>query len=344
MMFMPCLLGLSLLHLEDLSAILAMRLGPFPPLRALLVLALGFIAAPLVIAGNLAIHIATRRAYPGLKMTAFAIVTIRAEMHQMGVREDPLSKRLLCAIPWVSPAARWAAYCHLYLAPLWQWRTYPLSGSRLSQPSWRDVVSLRTMLIDDTLAASDAPQLVILGAGFDSRALMPSSKAASKWKRRFEVDFPPTQAAKRAAVEAADLDASATTFVPCDFEHESWLEKLVQAGFDKSQRAVFVWEGVTYYLEPAAVDATVALIKQCAPGSTVVFDFFTQELVEGRLIPLVASVLRRYGEPLKFGLGSEADERSAQTWANVHGLKLRECLKGGKKGARWGGVLSADVQ
>jgi len=172
----------------------------------------------------------------------------------MGVREDPLSKRLLCAIPWVSPAARWAAYCHLYLAPLWQWRTYPLSGSRLSQPSWRDVVSLRTMLIDDTLAASDAPQLVILGAGFDSRALMPSSKAASKWKRRFEVDFPPTQAAKRAAVEAADLDASATTFVPCDFEHESWLEKLVQAGFDKSQRAVFVWEGAR--LSPSAPNCT----------------------------------------------------------------------------------------
>jgi hypothetical protein len=52
----------------------------------------------------------------------------------------------------------------------------------------------------------------------------------------------------------------------------------------------------------------------------------------------------RYGEPLKFGLGSAADERSAQTWAEAHGLELRECLKGGKKGARWGGVLSADVQ
>jgi len=62
------------------------------------------------------------------------------------------------------------------------------------------------------------------------------------------------------------------------------------------------------------------------------------------MIIICISDIQRYGEPLKFGLGSEADERSAQTWANVHGLKLRECLKGGKKGARWGGVLSADVQ
>jgi hypothetical protein len=92
------------------------------------------------------------------------------------------------------------------------------------------------------------------------------------------------------------------------------------------------------------VDDTVALIAtQCAPGSTLVLDYFTDGLVSGKLCAPVAAVLRRAGEPLLCPIGRADDEDAADKWASAHGLKLRTCLRGGEKGKRWGGVLAADV-
>jgi O-methyltransferase involved in polyketide biosynthesis len=41
------------------------------------------------------------------------------------------------------------------------------------------------------------------------------------------------------------------TFVPADFQTEDWLARLVAAGFDRAARTVFLWEGVTMYLDRA---------------------------------------------------------------------------------------------
>ena len=46
------------------------------------------------------------------------------------------------------------------------------------------------------------------------------------------------------------------------------------AGFDARRPALFVWEGVTYYLPPQAVEQTLAFIRQHAPaGSVLCFDY-----------------------------------------------------------------------
>jgi hypothetical protein len=134
-------------------------------------------------------------------------------------------------------------------------------------------VSLRTMLIDQTIAALSPTQLVILGSGMDTRALAPNCPA----QRRFEVDYGPTQVAKQEMVRAAGVVDERVVFVPVDFNSgESWLAALEAKGFDKQAKTVFVWEGVSYYLEPKGVDATLALVRECAPGSVIVFDYFTK--------------------------------------------------------------------
>ncbi|KAG8468220.1 hypothetical protein KFE25_013303 [Diacronema lutheri] len=310
--------------------------------RVALGLVLVALSLPVTLCGQIALYFATRRAFPGLKNTAFKIVAVRAELSRMGLRADPLSEALLRSLPWASPLVCRAAFGYLQLISAFgiRWHKYPLAGADLHNVPWRDVVALRTQLIDATLRESDATQLVILGAGFDTRALLPLSSMA----RRFEVDFPPTQAAKRAAVAAAGIDQDgAVTFVAVDFNKDSWLDKLVEAGFDPKQKAVFVWEGVTYYLTPEAVSSTVRLIAQCCSGTTVVLDYFTQELVRAELFPFISRALRAAGEPLLFGLGEAADDDAQRAWTEEHGLELKKHLPGGSKGARWGGVLSATV-
>src|SRR5581483_9247190 len=60
-----------------------------------------------------------------------------------------------------------------------------------------------------------------------------------------------------------------------DFEKDDLLARLVAAGFDREAATFFLWEGVTYYLEPATVLATFATIARgCGPGTRLGFDFW----------------------------------------------------------------------
>ena len=87
--------------------------------------------------------------------------------------------------------------------------------------------------------AAWAAQLVILGAGFDSRCY----RLAQRPKRCFELDVPTTQAEKREALTAAGVNSSHVRFVPVDFVKEDWFVKLMAAGFDATLPTLFLWEG-----------------------------------------------------------------------------------------------------
>lgn len=199
---------------------------------------------------------------------------MRAELCRMGLRDDPLSEKLLRALPWVPHFARRCAFAYFGLISRFNmvWHHYPITDGDLNKIRWRDVVSLRTQLIDETIRESDAAQLVILGAGFDTRALQPLSTVAS----RFEIDFPPTQEAKVAAVAAAGIDASNTIFVGVDFNKgESWLDKLKEAGFDPKKKTVFVWEGKRlsplplFYLGLSVWNGVEVMADSCCPLTSI---------------------------------------------------------------------------
>jgi len=97
------------------------------------------------------------------------------------------------------------------------------------------------------------PQIVLLGAGYDSRPYR--FKDLSKDTRIFELDARPTQLRKKEMLEQAGIPLPAhLVFVPIDFNRENLKDVLAAAGFSRDQRALFVWEGVTYYLPAKVVD------------------------------------------------------------------------------------------
>jgi methyltransferase (TIGR00027 family) len=122
----------------------------------------------------------------------------------------------------------------------------------------------RTKLIDDLLAEVEPEQVLLLGAGYDSRAHripgMPTT---------YEVDHPATQRAKRRHV----TDRPHIHYVAVDFNEENLAQALEKASFPKRRTAV-IWEGVTNYLTEQAVDATLRdLTKTTAKGSTVILTY-----------------------------------------------------------------------
>jgi methyltransferase (TIGR00027 family) len=168
-------------------------------------------------------------------------------------------------------------------------------------------MAVRTAFLDDVVRRANADgidQVVILGAGYDTRA----ARLANGRTRFFEVDRAETQDDKLARVaQLARYPLEAATYVSCDFEREDFLDRLMLHGFDAALPAVIVWEGVVYYLTEAAVRGTLARIASgCHRETRLFFDYVSKRFVEGELKdPLDAEARDRVaqmGEPLRFGI------------------------------------------
>jgi len=177
-------------------------------------------------------------------------------------------------------------------------------------------VNARTKHIDKLLleaAGGGLEQVVVLGAGFDSRAYrfqqrMPKVKF-------YEMDLPAMIARKQATVQKIfGKSPGNVTFVAIDFNTQSIDGALKANGYNPKGKTFVIWEGVTYYITAQAVDNTLRFISsQSAPGSAVVFDYMPESAVKGdyKKYPAVRRTAFRValaGEPLLSGLpeGGEA--------------------------------------
>jgi methyltransferase (TIGR00027 family) len=148
----------------------------------------------------------------------------------------------------------------------------------------------RCRYIDDYLQEclkSGVAQIVILGAGLDSRAYR--KEIYQGISKIFEVDHPATQAGKIERVKKVFGEIpSHVTYIPIDFTNET-LEKIINYGFDRSLKTLFIWEGVTPYLNIESIDITLAWIHtNSACDSAIIFDY--QEM-SGRLANIRRDIL-----------------------------------------------------
>jgi O-methyltransferase involved in polyketide biosynthesis len=169
----------------------------------------------------------------------------------------------------------------------------------------------RTTFIDEALQAAlrrGTSQVVILGAGYDTRALRtPSIETAVVYVR----------------------------FVGLDFDREDLGERLRSAGLRFDCPSFVIWEGVTQYLPEEAVDATLRTLATLDRGSEVVFTYVDRALIEGtRSFPggrRLLFAVRRMGEPFRFGLAPT----EVAAFLRERGFELLEDLGGDDLSARY---------
>ncbi len=166
----------------------------------------------------------------------------------------------------------------------------------------------RTRLIDEWIeqASATVDQVVLLGAGFDTRAWRLDALASA---RIFEVDHPDTAAVKQQRLRAAGVDLARATFVTVDFEKDDFVAPLRAAGFDPSRPAIVVWEGVSQYLKADVVSDVIAWAGRLAPGSRFIFTYVHEGVLNGSRAfagadEAIANV-NASGEPWKSGLAPE---------------------------------------
>lgn len=117
------------------------------------------------------------------------------------------------------------------------------------------------------------PQIVILGAGYDSRAYRFTE--LNRDTKIFELDIAPTQNRKKACLKKAQIDISPEViYVPIDFNKELLRDVLERAGCREQEKTLFIWEGVSYYLDAKSVDATLNFVSHTScPESIIAFDY-----------------------------------------------------------------------
>ena len=166
----------------------------------------------------------------------------------------------------------------------------------------------RTRFIDDALRdalAKGIDQVVILGAGFDTRPYRIRGLDAISV---FEVDHPATQALKQDRLKRM-LGALPphVTFVPVDFNRQQLDEEMAAAGFRTGARTFLIWEGVTQYITAEAADATLRYVSHAAStGSEIIFTYIHRGIIDGSVTVAggrrLLARLERVGEPWIFGI------------------------------------------
>ena len=164
---------------------------------------------------------------------------------------------------------------------------------------------LRTRFIDEALkhaVEGGASQIVILGAGFDSRAYR--FRDLLKACHVIEVDAGATQEYKKRRIQAILGEApSNVTYLSVDFAQDRLSDVLKEGGFLEGTKSFYIWEGVSMYLSDHNVrDVLQTVASLSAPGSSIVLDYANSLGIEITKQYSAAAIPRSWGEPWIFGV------------------------------------------
>jgi methyltransferase (TIGR00027 family) len=191
-----------------------------------------------------------------------------------------------------------------------------------------NLMLIRTRFIDEQMQRgleNGARQVVILGAGFDTRAYR--FEELLKDKGVFEVDYRSTQEIKKQRLAASSIAVSPQVrFAEIDFKKHSLHQVLLNAGYQASEKTFFIWEGVSMYLSENAVRETLRSISShSAAGSSLVMDFAGHAMIEMlQKLPELSqhNYTTHWGEPWTFGL---PDGRESEFFREC-GFEVREIM------------------
>ena len=272
----------------------------------------------------------------GASSTGIEVLNGRWTMHVFGVRDDEPTARMAEVIPNTSLLGLW-----LFLLPLWV--KYRLSGTHFAYPrippegdeAMMDIVVARTLYVDRILARvlPGMEQFVLLGAGYDSRAYGELKREGLAF---LELDQAGTQRLKIDTLEKAGIDTSHVSFVTVDFSREDAFDELVASGYDPTKKTVFLWEGVTLYLDAEDVRRTLREIREhSAPGSVAVLDVYAERMIRYAQRSYNRKALEYTNETMSFGLPFATDfENVLQSFIEGEGLRVGEAFFLGRDNKR----------
>jgi methyltransferase (TIGR00027 family) len=272
----------------------------------------------------------------GISFSAVKALQYRWMMHYFNTRPDPLSVAFIKKFPCESHFGMWSILGALIISL--RLFGFPDKLGKLVEPGEETgdtTAGIRVLTFDKIMEKyiDEVDQIVLPGAGFDLLAL---HFTKGKKVKVFELDQVNTLNVKVETLKKASIKHDWITYIPVDYANESWVDKLLEAGYDKTKKTLFLWQSVSLYLEADIVRETLKdMADLCVDGSVIAQDFYSKAFAEGEYSKEAKNFLRvieKMGEPAKFGIDMSDDPKAAvESFLKECGLKMTEYIQFGEK-------------
>lgn len=192
-----------------------------------------------------------------------------------------------------------------------------LEASERASGGENQFLPIRTRFFDDALEAEadKLDQVVLLGAGFDTRAYRLSLPGELRW---FEIDRPEMLAEKQRILGELGSTARCRRSVVAADLAQSWTESLLEAGFVQGHRTAWLAEGLLFYLSAAAVANLLGEARRLSGvGSLIGADVFGSGLLTLPAVGRSVSARAGRGLPPPFTTDDPAATFKAAGWSSV---------------------------
>lgn len=178
-------------------------------------------------------------------------------------------------------------------------------------PGCHNFIYIRTRLIDDTLVSlvkKGLRQVIILGAGYDSRALRFNQQLLNCKVYEFDLERTQNYKIQRLKDHTVRIPEN-LSFVSIDFTRETLESRLQQVDISFQEPTLVIWEGVSYYLSKKDVSNVLGFLSDKFSKLNLIFDYTTSDFVNGDTSTYgakeVQNWLKKINEPFRFGLSPD---------------------------------------
>ena len=272
----------------------------------------------------------------GVSFTAVKALQYRWLMHYFNTRPDPISVAFIKKLACESHFGLWSTFAALIISQ--RLFGFTTRFGKLAEPGEETLFSTpgrRVLMFDQILKkyVDEMEQIVIPGAGFDLIALHFTKGIKVKV---FELDQVETLNAKVETLNKTGIKHDWITYIPVDYSNESWVDRLLGAGFERTKKTLFLWESVSLFLEADLVKETLReMADLCVEGSVIAQDFYSKAFISGETSKTVkrsSNLMGRMGEPWKFGIDmSNKPEAAVETFLKECRLKMIDYFQFGEK-------------
>jgi methyltransferase (TIGR00027 family) len=272
----------------------------------------------------------------GVSFSAGQVLQSRWFMHYFDTRPDPLTVAFTKKFPCESHLCLWSIMGALIISQ----RLFGFATrlATVAEPEEADLAATsgsRMITFDRIMEkyVDEVEQIVLPGAGFDLITLLYTKGRKMKV---FELDQVKTLQVKVETLKKAGIEHDWIHFIPVDYNKESWIDKLLEAGFDPTKKTLFLWQSVSLYLEADVVKETLrGMADLCADGSVIVQDLYSESYIRGEYSFLAKRNMRlieKMGEPVKFGIDmSNKPKAEVDSFLQECGLRMTNYIQFGEK-------------
>ena len=272
----------------------------------------------------------------GVSFSAIKALQYRWMMHYFDTRSDPLSVAFIKNFPCESHFGMWSIMGPLIISQrIFGFTTKLGILVKPGEETADSTAGIRVLMFDKVMEkyVDEMEQIVLPGAGFD---LMTLQSTKGKKVKVFELDQVNTLNIKVETLKKAGIEHDWITYIPVDYAKESWVDNLLEAGFDKTKKTLFLWQSVSLYLEADIVKENLReMADLCVDGSIIAQDFYSKVFSSGEYSKAAKnflSIIEKMGEPAKFGIDMSDDPKAAvESFLKECGLKMTEYIQFGEK-------------